>query len=131
MIWHVGQRMPWCWKIGPAYASERHHVLEMLQEQEFPENTLFCADGGYVGYDFWRAIQEMDHHFLIRVGGNIRLLKSLGHVRERNGIVYCWSTRAMSKKRLPLVLRLLHFKDSRNGDVYLEPIREPWRHVTR
>jgi hypothetical protein len=22
MIWHVGQRLPWCWKIGPAYSSE-------------------------------------------------------------------------------------------------------------
>jgi hypothetical protein len=57
MIWHVGQRLPWCWKIGPAYSSERHHVMEMLQEQEFPENTLFCADGGFVGYDFWRTVR--------------------------------------------------------------------------
>jgi len=103
MIWHVGQRMPWCWKIGPAYSSERHHVMQMLDEQEFPENTLFCADGGFVGYDFWKAILDKDHHFLIRVGGNVRLLKSLGHVRERNGVVYCWPNQAMRKKRLPLV----------------------------
>ena len=119
MIWHVGQRLPWCWKIGPAYSSERHHVMEMLQEQQFPENTLFCADGGYVGYDFWRAIHDQDHHFLIRVGGNVRLLKSLGYVRECDGIVYCWPNQAMRKKQLPLVLRLLHFKDARNADVYL------------
>ena len=119
MIWHVSQRLPWCWKIGPAYASERHHVLEMLEEHKFPENTLFCADGGYVGYDFWRAIHDLGHHFLVRVGGNVRLLKSLGYVRERNGIVYCWPSKAMRKKQLPLVLRLLHFKDARNRDVYL------------
>jgi hypothetical protein len=119
MIWHVGQGLPWCWKIGPGYASERHHVMEMLEEQEFPENTLFCGDGGFVGYDFWRAMHDKDHHFLVRVGANIRLLKSLGYVREHNGIVYCWSDRAMKKKRLPLVLRLLHFKDARNADVYL------------
>lgn len=119
MIWHVGQRLPWCWKIGPAYSSERHQVMEMLEEQEFPENTLFCADGGYIGYNFWRAIHDQDHHFLIRVGGNARLLKSLGYVRECNGIVYCWPNQAMRKKQLPLVLRLLQFKDSRNGDVYL------------
>ena len=119
MIWHVGQRLPWCWKIGPAYSSERHHVMEMLEEQDFPENTLFCADGGYVGYDFWRAIHDQGHHFLVRVGSNVRLWKSLGYVRERNGIVYCWPSRAMTKKQLPLVLRLLHFKDARNGDVYL------------
>ena len=119
MIWHVGQRLPWCWKIGPAYSSERHHLLDMLNEQKFPENTLFCGDGGFIGYDFWRAIHDRDHHFLVRVGGNVRLLKSLGYVRERNGIVYCWPNRAMRKKQLPLVLRLLHFKEARNGDVYL------------
>jgi hypothetical protein len=119
MIWHVGQRLPWCWKIGPAYSSERHQVMEMLQEQQFPENTLFCGDGGYIGYDFWRAIHDQDHHFLIRVGGNVRLLKSLGYVRECNGIVYCWPNQAMRKKQLPLTLRLLRFKDARNTDVYL------------
>lgn len=93
--------------------------MEMLEEQNFPENTLFCGDGGYVGYDFWRAMHDQDRHFLVRVGGNIRLLKSLGYVRERNGIVYCWTDKAMKKKRLPLVLRLLQFKDARNGDVFL------------
>ena len=119
MVWHVGQRLPWCWKIGPAFSSERHHLLEMLQEQQFPENTLFCADGGYFGYDFWRAIHEEDHHFLIRVGANVRLLKSLGHVRQRNGIVHCWPHRKMMEKQMPLELRLLQFKDARNRDVYL------------
>lgn len=58
LIWHVGQRLPWRWKIGPAYSSERHHMMEMLNEQQFPENTLFCADGGYIGNDFWRVIER-------------------------------------------------------------------------
>ena len=119
MIWHMGQRLPWCWKIGPAYSSERHHVMELLEEQKFPENTLFCGDGGYIGYDFWRAIHDQGHHFLVRVGANVRLLKSLGYARERNGIVYCWPNHARSRKQPPLVLRLLHFKDGRNRDVYL------------
>jgi hypothetical protein len=119
LVWHVGQRLPWCWKIGPAFSSERHHLLEMLQEQQFPENTLFCADGGFFGYAFWRAIHDQDHHFLIRVGANVRLLKSLGHVRQRNGIVHCWPHRMMMKKKMPLELRLLQFKDARNRDVYL------------
>lgn len=46
MIWHVGERLPGRWKTGPAYSSERHHLLDMLEEQSFAENTLFCADGG-------------------------------------------------------------------------------------
>jgi hypothetical protein len=118
MIWHLGQRMPWSWKTGPSYSSERQHVLEMLRREKFPENTLFCGDAGFVGYDFWRAVAQ-DHHFLVRVGGNVRLLKKLGYVRERNGLVYCWPDAAMKKKQTPLILRLLHFKDARNNDVYL------------
>lgn len=46
MIWHVGERLPGRWKTGPAYSSERHHLLDMLEEQSFAENTLFSADGG-------------------------------------------------------------------------------------
>ncbi|RMD62804.1 IS4 family transposase, partial [Candidatus Parcubacteria bacterium] len=90
MIWHIGQRLPWCWKTGPSYSSERQHVMEMLEEHEFPENTLFCGDAGFVGYDFWRAIADRGYHFLVRVGGNVRLLNKLGHFREHNGIVYSW-----------------------------------------
>ena len=118
LLWHIGSHLPWCWKIGPSYASERTHVLELLNEQQFPENTLFCGDAGFVGYDFLQAIAGHGHHLLVRVGSNVRLLKGLGYVRERAGIVYCWPESAMKKKQLPLVLRLLHFRDGR-GDVYL------------
>ena len=118
LIWHIGQRLPWCWKIGPSYSSERAHVLELLANNDFPEFTLFCGDAGFYGYDFWQTIADHDHHFLVRVGANVRLLKNLGHVREREGIVYCWPDAAMKKHQPPLVLRLLHFKDGR-GDVYL------------
>jgi hypothetical protein len=118
MLWHVGQSLPWSWKAGPSYSSERTHVLEMLREQKFPENTLFCGDAGFVGYDFWQAIRACDQHFLVRVGANVRLLKRLGYVREYEGLVYCWPDAACKKKRPPLVLRLLRFQD-RRGDVYL------------
>jgi hypothetical protein len=119
MIWHMGQQLPWCWRTGPSYSSERQHVMDMLEEHVFPENTLFCADAGFVGYDFWRAIHDRGHHFLIRVGGNVRLLRNLGYFRERDGIVYSWPDAAMKKKQAPLILRLLHFKDLRGGDIYL------------
>jgi hypothetical protein len=117
MIWHIGLNLPWAWKIGPSYSSERAHVLELLEEQEFPSHTLFCGDAGFVGYDFWRQIAA-HYHFLVRVGANVRLLKRLGYVRERAGIVYCWPDAASKKRLPPLVLRLLHFNDGR-GDVYL------------
>lgn len=118
LIWHVGLRLPWCWKVGPSYASERGHVLQLLQEQKFPEQSLFCGDAGFVGFHFWQAILDQGHQFLIRIGGNVRLLRKLGYVRESNGIVYCWPDAARKKRQAPLVLRLLHFHDGRN-EVFL------------
>lgn len=113
LIWHMKLRMPWVWKLGPSDSSERQHLQEMLQEHSFPENTLFCADAGFVGYEFWQAIAASGQHLLMRVGGNVRLLKKLGHIRQREDLVFCWPQKAMQKKQPPLVLRLLTF---RSGD---------------
>lgn len=118
LLWHVGQRLPWAWKIGPSYSSERAHLLEMLNASNLPENTLICADAGFVGYDFWNAIDGHGHHFLVRVGSNCSFLKQLGRVRERDGIVYCWPKEKQQRRQPPLVLRLLRFHDGR-GEVYL------------
>jgi hypothetical protein len=119
LLWHIGLRLPWYWRLGPSYSSERAHMVMMLKDLRFPLFTLFCADAGFVGYDFWRSILDQGHSFLIRVGGNIRLLKGLGlEVRQRGDIVYCWPDTAMRKKQPPLVLRLLRFHDGR-GEVFL------------
>jgi hypothetical protein len=118
LLWHVGQRLPWAWKIGPSYSSERSHLLEMLKALDLPKNTLICGDAGFVGYDFWNTINSEGHQFLVRVGSNCNFLRQLGRVRERNGIVYCWPKEKQQRKQPPLVLRLLHFHDGR-GEVYL------------
>lgn len=118
LLWHIGLRMPWAWKIGPSYSSERAHFLALLESNEFPENTMFCGDAGFVGYDFWRTIDTTGHRFLCRVGSNCNFLKKLGRVRERQGVVYCWPKEKQNKKHPPLVMRLLRFHD-RRGEVYL------------
>jgi len=118
LLWHIGLRLPWCWKLGPSYSSERGHLEKLLDEVQFQVFTLFCCDAGFVGYDFWRSILDHNHSFLIRVGSNVRLLKGLGVVRQRGDIVYCWPDEAAKKKQPPLVLRLLRFHDGR-GEVYL------------
>jgi hypothetical protein len=118
LLWHVGQRLPWAWKIGPSYSSERSHLQDMLKTQKLPKNTLICADAGFVGYDFWKAIDSADHRFLVRVGSNCNFLKQLGVVREHDGIVYCWPKEKQQVKQPPLVLRLLRFHDG-HGEVYL------------
>ncbi|MCA9131315.1 MAG: IS4 family transposase [Planctomycetales bacterium] len=118
LLWHVGLQMPWAWKIGPSYSSERHHFQELLNSLEFPEYTLICGDAGFVGYDFWKAIEEADLRFLIRVGSNCSFLKKLGRVREREGIVYCWPKEKQKCKQPPLMLRLMRFHDGKS-EIYL------------
>lgn len=110
LLWHMGLQMPWSWRTGRSNSSERAHFRQMLTEEKFPENTLFCADAGFVGYDLWNAILDEGHSFLIRVGANVTLLRGLGYCRERDGIVYFWPKKALCKQAPPLVLRLLQFR---------------------
>ncbi len=106
LLWHMGLHMPWGWASGPSYSNEREHFRAMLAGQEFPENTLFCADAGFTGYELWRAMAEAGHAFLIRVGSNVRLLRKLGYAREGRGVVYFWPDHAARDRHPPLVLRL-------------------------
>ena len=119
LLWHMGLRLPWSWMLGPSHSSEREHFQTLLEKQKFPDNTLFCGDAGFVGYPLWKRIIDSDHSFLMRVGGNVRLLTKLGYyARERDGIVYVWPDAASRKMQPPLILRLLHFQNS-EGAIYL------------
>lgn len=118
LIWHMGLKLPWCWKTGPSNASERDHLVELLQTQDFPENTLFCGDAGFTGYDFWNDIIQQGHSFLIRVGANVRLLKDLGHARQGDGIVCLWPNAAARRKQPPIIVRLIEIKNEL-GSMYL------------
>jgi hypothetical protein len=113
LLWHLGLQMPWSWRTGPSHSSEREHFRLMIVEQKFPENTLFCADAGFTGYELWKAIIDAGHSILIRVGANVNLLRKLGYVKEHAGIVYCWPDQAAKKKQPPIVLRLLHLQVGR------------------
>jgi hypothetical protein len=111
LIWHMGLRMPWSWQSGSSTASERDHFRQMLAQQQFPENTLFCGDAGFTGYELWKAAIDRGHQILIRVGANVTLLRKLGYyARERGDIVYCWPSTAARKNQPPLVLRLIRFR---------------------
>jgi hypothetical protein len=118
LVWHMGLKLPWCWKSGPSTSSERHDLIDMLKSHAFPKKTLFCCDAGFVGYELWSSIIGLGHSFLIRVGGNVRLLKNLGHVRTGEGIVYLWPNEAARKQQAPIVLRLIEVKASK-GSMFL------------
>lgn len=115
-LWHVGSGLPWDWTDGPSDAGERSHALELLQG--LPERSLLLADAGFVGYDFWTALQQAGHDFVIRVGANVTLLKQLGWFRENAGRVYLWPDNQAHRGRPPIVLRLVVSHDGKHP-VYL------------
>ena len=111
MTWHMGLRLPWSWRLGPSNSSERGHVQEMLDEETFPENTLFCGDAGFVGYPLWNAIRQSGGDFVVRVGGNVKLLSEQADVKRLGGgIVLCWPKGKMESGEPPLRLRLVRVR---------------------
>jgi len=105
LMFHLGTRLPWDWRLGPSDSSERAHLLEMLLA--LPPLSLIAADAGFVGYEYLSAIHQSGRSLLIRVGSNVRLLKKLGYFKESGNTVYLWPDHAASKKLPPLVLRLV------------------------
>ena len=112
MLWHMGLRLPWAWRLGPSNSSEREHVMTMLSDEEFPNQTLFCGDAGFIGYPLWAQILERGQDFLVRSGANVYLLvESLNGriVKEgRDQLVLCWPKEMQREGRPPLRLRLIH-----------------------
>lgn len=117
-VWHLGLGLPWDFRVGPGTDSERHHASEMVEQ--LPPRALLVADAGFVGYALCRQVLRSGRSFLLRVGGNIRLLKELGYYqRERGDIVYLWPTkRQFGARHKPLVLRLIRLRQ-RKQIVYL------------
>ena len=116
MLWHVGSGLPWDWRTGPSDSSERKHLTEMLGT--LPAGALVTADAGFVGYPLWQAAFDAGVQLLVRVGGNVRLLRKLGYAQERAGTVYLWPNQAAKRNSPPLVLRLIVIDNGRHP-VYL------------
>lgn len=119
VLFHVGSGLVWAWRRGVARASERSHLLQMLDT--LPVNALLLADAGFTGYDLLKAIIASDRSFLIRVGSNVRLLTKLGY-RVRgfdDGLVWLWPDGVRGKGLAPLTLRLITVNGGRKGTLYL------------
>lgn len=125
LMWHMGLRLPWMWRLGPSNSSERAHVMEMLEEGKYPKNTLFCGDAGFVGFPLWSAILGAGGHFLVRVGANVSLLaESADWQQDDEGRVLCWPI-YMQGKRPPLQLRLVRVRIGRAKVYLLTSVLDP------
>jgi len=112
LMWHMGLRLPWAWRLGPSDASERDDAMAMVACEDFPEKTLFCGDAGFIGYPLWSAMMKGGHDFLVRAGANVYLQVETEKgrvVKEgRDQIVVCWPKDAQRAGLPPLRLRLIH-----------------------
>jgi hypothetical protein len=114
-LWHMGLGLPWDFRVGPGTDSERRHLEQMLDD--LPQNSLIVADAGFVGYALCQRVLSAGQSFLLRVGGNMRLLTDLGwEHEERDGLVYLWPLK--HRNLPPLVLRLIVLRRN-NQEIYL------------
>lgn len=125
LVHHLTLRLPWDWRLGSYDRSEREQLLDLIPQ--LPSDALVVADCGFVGYEFWSALLASGRHFIIRVGGNVRLLKKLGLAREAQGTVYLWPDKAAKRKQPPLVLRLVEVHDGRQSWYLVTSVRNPQR----
>lgn len=102
---HTG--LLWDWRIDRGRASEKDHLIQMAPD--LPENTLLLGDGNFVGLAVWSQLDRVGRQFLIRVGGNVHLIKRLwpeADTRTNRDIVYVWP-KNRQKTVPPLMLRLI------------------------
>jgi hypothetical protein len=123
-VFHLGSGLPWSFLRGRADRSERRHLLGLLCT--LPSEALLLADAGFTGYEFWRRVVGSGRSFLVRVGGNVRLIEGVAcavagaHVEPRaDGIVWVWPARQRKRREPPLVLRLIALTNGRNRTMYL------------
>lgn len=122
MLLHLGTGLPWAFATDRGDGSERGHLRDMLGL--LPKSALLVADAGFVGYDLWRLLIDLNHSFLIRVGSNVNLIRGLARreglvsrVDERKGLVWLWPKIGRTKQP-PLLLRLIELHDGRQS-IYL------------
>jgi hypothetical protein len=123
-LWHMGLGLPWDFRVGPGTDSERRHLEQMLGD--LPGGSLIVADAGFVGYELCQRVLKAGHSFLLRVGGNITLLKELGwEHEEHDGLIYLWP---QAHRHLPpLVLRLIVLRRGKQEIYLLTNVFDPQR----
>ena len=117
LLFHVGSALPWDVRLGPGRTGERTQLTDMLPES--PTRTLLLADAGFSGCAALRRLGDDGHAFLIRVGGNRRLLTELGECEYADGLrgrgqqVWLWPKNLRRAGETPLSLRLIELGTDR------------------
>jgi len=126
-IVEVHTKLLWDWRVDRGNASEKKHLVEMVKE--LPSDSLLLADGNFVGYGIWQALEKQSRAFLIRVGGNVSLLRNLwpeANIKLKGNSVYVWP-KDLQKKVPPLCLRLIVLGKASRRIYLLTNVTEPSR----
>ena len=89
-------------------------------------NTLLLGDGNFVGFPIWSRLDRAGKRFLIRVGGNVRLLRHLwpeAGSQQRGGVVYVWPKKCQHTAP-PLALRLIRVGRATQAVYLLTNVRD-------
>lgn len=111
VLFHMGLGLPWSFRSGPGVESEQAHLEQMIQE--LPEEALLVADAGFLSYELCTRMMRENRHFLLRVGGNRRLLTpaiegcSQCTFADSQHSVWLWPHGAQYQNKPPLNLRLI------------------------
>ena len=126
VLYHLRLGLPWAFVVGRGAADERRSLLEM--EGELPAGALLVADSGYSGYDLAAELIARGRPFLMRVGGNVRLLERPspsgdGVAREfregKSRLVWLWPEETGRDGRPPIELRLIVVEKPGKKPIYL------------
>jgi IS4 transposase len=118
---HIGTGLPWDFRLGPGTQSERRQLDDM--RDNLPPRSLLTADAGFISFELCRWLTRNRHDFVLRVGGNIRLLTGLDGpdldwaVETEGQTVSLWPTRCRDQP--PVVLRLIVVRDDQKRPVSL------------
>jgi len=126
MLWHMNWGLPWAWKHGGLSEGERTQFRELLNT--LPQAALVVADAGFVGYPLWQTIINGGRHFLVRVGGNVELLRELvpGCDYERDGEkVWLWPEGKRKTGEPPLALRLIQVQQGKQTWFLVTSLLDP------
>jgi hypothetical protein len=125
----------WSWRLGPSKASERRHLLDLLEDlpRAALATVLLVCDAGYVSYDLLGTLLAQECSFLIRLSSKAQLYSDEGIEVSRfvEGVFWYWTDTAEKAEKPPLRVRVIRVSSPRRKhDVWLvtnvlEPSRLP------
>jgi hypothetical protein len=114
----------WSWRLGTAKASERQHLLDLLEDlpRAALASILRVCDAGYVSSELLRTLLSQECSFLIRLSSQAQLYSEEGIEVSRfvAGQFWYWTDKAEKANKPALRVRVIRVASpKRKNDVWL------------